>query len=146
MPSPSLAAKRIALAPRREVGRQRVAALLDDASSIIQERGYEASTVAEIALRAGARIGSHDRFFSNQDAVADALACEDIAILDSEYDALAKRAAGASAFELADLLIDRLVTIHPRLGALPALMEARMDPVPHQLSESSSVATGCLIS
>lgn len=115
------------LTPQREVGRQRVATLLDAASSIIRERGYEATTMAEIALRAGARIGSLYRFFPNKEAVADALLREDIAILDREYDALEKRAAGATVSELADLLIDLLVTIRPRLKALPELMEARTD-------------------
>ena len=83
--------------------------------------------MAGIALRAGAKIGSLYRFFPNKEAVADALLREYIAILDQEYDALEKRAAGATPAELADLLIDLLVTIHPRLAALPALMEARTD-------------------
>ena len=127
MCSTSSSVKRATLAPRREVGRQRVAALLDAASTIIRERGYEATTMAEIALRAGARIGSLYRFFPNKEAVADALLREDIAVLDQEYDALEKRAAGATVAELADFLIDLLVTIRPRLKALPALMEARAD-------------------
>ena len=127
MPSTPSTAKRVALAPQREGGRQRVAALLDAAASIIRERGYEATTMAEIALRAGARTGSLYRFFPNKEAVANALLREDITILDREYDALEQRAVGATAIELADLLIDLLVTIYPRLKALPALMEARTD-------------------
>ncbi len=118
-------ANRPTLAPQREAGRKRVAALLEAASSVIQERGYEATTMAEIALRAGARIGSLYRFFPNKEAIADALLGEYVATLDREYDEIEKRAAGATTTELADLLIDLLVTIHPRVAALPALMEAR---------------------
>ena len=127
MSSTKSTVKRGALTPQREVGRQRVAAILEAASAVIRERGYEATTMAEIALRAGARIGSLYRFFPNKEAIADALLHQDIEILDQEYDALEKRAGGATAVELADLLIDLLVTIHARLRVLPSLMEARTD-------------------
>ena len=127
MASTKSTAKRGVLAPQREAGRQRVAALLDAASCVIRERGYEATTMAEIALRAGARIGSLYRFFPNKEAIADALLREDVELLDQEYDALEKRVGGAAAVELADLLIDLLVTIHARLRVLPTLMEARTD-------------------
>ena len=139
MPSSPSTVNRIALAPTREVGRQRVAALLDAAASLFRERGYEAATMAEIALRAGARIGSLYRFFPNKEAVADALLREDMATLDREFVALEKRAGLATAAELADLLIDLLVTIHPRLRALPALQEARTD-VPELRAQSRARA------
>ena len=64
---------RAPLEPQRDVGRQRVAELLQAAAAVIEERGFEAATMAEIAARADANINSLYRFFPNKDAVADAL-------------------------------------------------------------------------
>lgn len=111
----------------RAAGRQRVEELLAAASDLMAERGYEATTMAEIALRAGAKIGSLYRFFPNKEAVADALVQRHIAILEEEYAALAQRAATLSPEVLADVLIELLVTLHPRVKSLSALMEARTD-------------------
>ena len=43
------------------------------AAEVIAERGYEGATMAEIAARAGAQIGSLYRFFPNKEVLADAL-------------------------------------------------------------------------
>lgn len=119
--------KRTPLQPLRSTGRQRVEELLAAASDLMAERGYEATTMAEIAARAGAKIGSLYRFFPNKESVADALMQRHIAILEDEYAALALRATRLSPEELADVLIELLVTLHPRVKSLPALMEARTD-------------------
>ena len=50
--------ERSALEPQRRPGRLRVAALLEAGAAVIAERGYEAATMAEVAARAGAPIGS----------------------------------------------------------------------------------------
>ena len=127
MDSNSSRGKRTPLQPLRAAGRQRVEELLEAASDLLAERGYEATTMAEIAARAGAKIGSLYRFFPNKEAVADALVQRHIAILEDEYAALAKRAATLSPDALADVLIELLVTLHPRMKSLSALMEARTD-------------------
>ncbi|MGY8606055.1 TetR/AcrR family transcriptional regulator [Gluconobacter cerinus] len=127
MDSSSSRDKRTPLQPLRAAGRQRVEELLEAASDLMAERGYEATTMAEIAARAGAKIGSLYRFFPNKEAVADALVQRHIAVLEDEYAALAKRAAMLSPDALADVLIELLVTLHPRVKSLSALMEARTD-------------------
>lgn len=83
--------------------------------------------MAEIAARAGAKIGSLYRFFPNKEAVADTLVQRHIAVLEDECAALAKRAATLPPDVLADVLIELLVTLHPRVKSLSALMEARTD-------------------
>jgi len=83
--------------------------------------------MAEIAARADAKIGLLYRFFPNKEAVADALMRHHAEILQAEYDAIRARAAGAMPEELADILIDLLVTLHPRTRALTALLDARTD-------------------
>jgi AcrR family transcriptional regulator len=119
--------KRKPVAPQRDVGRQRVAELMEAAAAVIQERGFEATTMAEIAARADARIGSLYRFFPNKEAVADALMQHHAEILQAEYDAIHARAAKASPEELADVFIDLLVKLHPRTRALTALLDSRTD-------------------
>ena len=51
----------------------RVASLMESAAAVIAERGFESATMAEIAARAGAQIGSLYRFFPNKEVLADAL-------------------------------------------------------------------------
>src|SRR5277367_5978482 len=64
---------RTALEPQRRPGKQRVAELMRAGAEVIAERGFEAATMAEIAARAGAPIGSLYRFFPNKEVLADAL-------------------------------------------------------------------------
>lgn len=119
--------KRKTLAPQREVGRQRVAELLEAAAEVIQERGFEATTMAEIALRADARIGSLYRFFPSKDAVADALMDHYATVLAAAYDAVRDQAGRVTPEELADLLIELLVKLHPKARAVTALLDSRTD-------------------
>jgi AcrR family transcriptional regulator len=128
MPSTSSRQNRGPLAPQREVGRQRVAELIEAAAAVIQERGFEATTMAEIAARAEAKIGSLYRFFPNKDAIADALMEHQAGILRAEYDAIHARAANATPEELADILIDVLVKLHPQTQGFAALIDSRTDP------------------
>jgi AcrR family transcriptional regulator len=115
------------LEPQRDVGRQRVAELMQAAAAVIQERGFEAATMAEIAARADAKIGSLYHFFPNKEAVADALMRHHAEILQAEYDAIRARAADAAPEELADILIDLLVKRYPQTRAFTALLDSRTD-------------------
>jgi AcrR family transcriptional regulator len=115
------------LQPQREVGRQRVAELMEAAAEVIQERGLEAATMAEIAARADAKIGSLYRFFPSKEAVADALMRHYAEVLQAEYDALHARAGDSTPEELADILIDLLVKLYPQTRAVTALLDSRTD-------------------
>ncbi|WP_282760043.1 TetR/AcrR family transcriptional regulator [Komagataeibacter saccharivorans] len=129
MDSNTSSEKRQPLQPSRAAGRQRVAELLQAASDLMAERGYDATTMAEIAARAGAKVGSLYRFFPNKEAIAETLLQQQIAVLHDEYEALAGRASTLLPEELADILIDLMVTRYPRVKSLPALMQARTDSV-----------------
>src|ERR1700691_3817112 len=99
--------ERVALEPRRRPGRLRVAALLEAGAAVIAERGFEAATMAEVAARAGAPIGSLYRFFPNKEVLADAL----------------MRRFG-------DVIDDAFAAIDARAGEMPAivsLLDARSD-------------------
>jgi AcrR family transcriptional regulator len=62
-----------ARAPSRRRGHERVAALLSAASDCFVEKGYDATTMTEIAARAEASIGSLYQFFPTKEALAEAL-------------------------------------------------------------------------
>jgi AcrR family transcriptional regulator len=115
------------LEPQRDVGRQRVAELLHAAAAVFQERGFEAATMAEIAARADAKIGSLYRFFPNKDAVAEALMRRYVEALQAEYDAIHAHAADAAPQELADILIDLFVKLRPQAGALGTFLDSQAD-------------------
>jgi AcrR family transcriptional regulator len=127
IPSTLSSRNRPPLEPRREAGRQRVAELMDAAAAVIQERGFEAATMAEIAARADAKIGSLYRFFPSKDAVAEALMQHYAGVLQAEYDAVHARAAVATPEELADILIDLIARRYPQTRAITALLDSRTD-------------------
>ncbi len=118
---------RPALAPRRKGGHDRVDALLAAAAAVIAERGYGGATMAEVAARAGARIGSLYRFFPNKDVLAEALMARYQALAAAAWDGGEARAPGMAADELADFLLDFLVAIHGETQAMNALLASRHD-------------------
>jgi AcrR family transcriptional regulator len=119
--------ERPALAPQRSAGRQRVADLLAAAAAVISERGFEAATMAEIATRAEAKIGSLYRFFPNKEVLADALMQRYLELMEAAFDALEAQTASATVDALADGLIDLMVSIHDETLALSALLDARSE-------------------
>ena len=67
---PEYAPRRV---PSQLRGQRRVAALLHAAAAVIADAGYDAATMAAIAARAGASIGSLYQFFPNKESVTHAL-------------------------------------------------------------------------
>ncbi len=96
----------LAKEPKRERGKQRVAALMDAGAELFAEKGYEATTMTEIASRAGAAIGSLYQFFPSKEALAEALFNRFAERAAASFAQVEARAPGCSARELADLLID----------------------------------------
>jgi AcrR family transcriptional regulator len=115
------------LEPQRRPGKERVAALMEAAASVIAERGFEAATMAEIAARAGALIGSLYHFFPNKEVLADALIQRFGGIIDEAFARIESRAATMPIDALADALVDFLVEIQGESKAMLALLEARAE-------------------
>jgi AcrR family transcriptional regulator len=118
---------RTALEPQRRHGKQRVAALLEAGAAVIEERGFEAATMAEIAARAGAPIGSLYRFFPNKQAVAEALFDRYSELLDLAFESISDDPAKLSTEAFADALLALLVGLHSETKALVVLLDARSD-------------------
>jgi AcrR family transcriptional regulator len=119
--------RRGALEPKRRRGELRVASLMAAAAEVIAERGYEAATMAEIAARAGARIGSLYRFFPNKEALADALIERFGELVDAAFRKIEGRVSVLSISELADTLVGLLGELHGESRAIVALLEARAE-------------------
>jgi AcrR family transcriptional regulator len=96
----------LAREPKRERGKQRVAALMDAGAELFAEKGYEATTMTEIASRAGAAIGSLYQFFPSKEALAEALFNRFAERAAASFAQVEQLAPGCSARELSDLLID----------------------------------------
>jgi AcrR family transcriptional regulator len=102
----SIEIQTLAKAPKRERGKQRVAALMDAGAELFAEKGYEATTMTEIASRAGAAIGSLYQFFPSKEALAEALFDRFAERWAASFAQVEARAPGRSARELADLFVD----------------------------------------
>lgn len=116
----------LAVAPKRQRGRDRVASILSAATEIFATRPYEAVTMTEVAARSDAAIGSLYRFFPTKEALADALIARYGAALSDNLDDLANEAAFRTPAVLADRLVDFILSTEERAAAL-ALIEARSD-------------------
>ena len=118
---------KVALAPQRSNGRERVGLILEAAADVIHERGYDATTMKEIAERSGTKIGSLYRFFPTKELVADALIQLYAESSDAEWQAIVAKARSATAEQLADLLLSAYVRARKKHKGLLPLLEGRHD-------------------
>ncbi|WP_437362786.1 TetR/AcrR family transcriptional regulator [Inquilinus limosus] len=128
--------------PRRQRGRDRVAALLRAATAVFAERGYEATTMTEVAARAGAAIGSLYQFFPSKEALADALLAGYGERVLAGLQAIEAQAADLPVPALSDALIDLLVGLKEERTAVLALIEARRDATAGPLKLRDSLRAG----
>lgn len=114
----------IAKAPKRARGVLRVAELLDAGAVLFADKGYDATTMTEIAQRAGASIGSLYQFFPSKDALAEALFSRYVEHATSLLEELGKRAPGLSPLRLANRLVDLMLDVRSDRDAAAALSGA----------------------
>ncbi len=108
-------------APQRARGRRRVADLMAAAAGLFVEKGFEATTMTEIAAQAGASIGSLYLFFPTKPLLAQALMAELADTLSTRLEALQALTSGQSAGAIADAVFDALAAFladHPAYAAL----------------------------
>src|SRR5476651_271285 len=118
---------RAALEPQRSTGKRRVAELMRAGADVFAERGFEAATMAEIAARAGAQIGSLYRFFPNKDALADALILRYRELVEAAFETTDRRAGSSTIEEFADDLLSVFASVRGESAAIIALLDARSD-------------------
>jgi len=97
-------------------------------AEVIAERGFEAATMAEIAARAGAPIGSLYRFFPSKDALADALMRRYSELIDAAFEKIDSRPESSTVEAFADALLTSIVGLRGETqAAVVALLDARSD-------------------
>jgi AcrR family transcriptional regulator len=111
----------IAKAPKRARGVRRVAELLDAGAMLFAEQGYDATTMTQIAQRAGASIGSLYQFFPSKELLAEALFSRYVQRVAALLQDLVKRAPGLSPVRLADRLVDLMLDVRWDRDAAAAL-------------------------
>ena len=116
-----------AVEPKRQRGRDRVAAIMDAGAAIFTEKGYEAATMTEIAAKSGAAIGSLYRFFPTKEALADALVARYGESLLGAFADVEARAGELSPDALAGALIEMMQSVQPSRAVAVALAETRRD-------------------
>lgn len=114
----------MALAPKRQRGRDRVSAILAAATDLFARKGYEPVTMTEVAAAADTAIGSLYRFFPTKAALAEAVVQHYGAHLLEHVDAVLARAADMSTTALADALVDMVGGLASERAAALALVEA----------------------
>jgi AcrR family transcriptional regulator len=114
-------------APQRSNGKLRVAAILEAAAAVIAEKGYEGTTMAEIAARSGTKIGSLYRFFPNKESLADMIVVNARANLDAVFDKFDTVVNALSIRVLADDLPALLLEQVFNKPALMKLLDAGQD-------------------
>jgi AcrR family transcriptional regulator len=105
--------------PQRSNGKLRVAAILEAAAAVIDEKGYEGATMAEIAARSGTKIGSLYRFFPNKESLADTILVSARENIDAVFDSFDAGVNALSIRALADDLMAQLFQLFTR----PAFMK-----------------------
>ena len=101
--------------PQRSNGKLRVAAILEAAAALIDEKGFDGTTMAEIAERSKTKVGSLYRFFPNKESVADTLLDHGHEYMVAAFDQFQ---AGVSRLSVDDLA-DGLMTLVCELFAKP---------------------------
>jgi AcrR family transcriptional regulator len=112
-------------APKRQRGIDRVAAILEAATALFLDKGYDAVTMTEIAASSTTAIGSLYRFFPSKDSVADALLRAYAERLESSLAALEARARAMTPAQLADALVDTMLALRTERTVALALVDAR---------------------
>ena len=120
-----------AAAPKRRQarGERRMAELLEAAGQVFADAGYSATTTNAIAARAGVSPGTLYQYFSNKDAIADALAEYYTDRLREVIDAvLADGVTGLPLDALLDRVLDPLVAFYVRNPACTVLFNGPDSP------------------
>lgn len=111
--------------PKRSRGKQRVEDLLKAATHVFAAKGFDASTMTEIAAQAKAPIGSLYQFFPNKEVLAGALMQRYTEHLEAQLTHLSTQADALSTETLLQHLLGVMQALAIERQAVMALIEAR---------------------
>lgn len=112
-------------APKRERGHIRVAAIMEAGYTLFSEKGYDATTMTEIAASSGTAIGSLYRFFPSKESLADALLLRYAQHAMDGFTALQARTSNLTLDQLADAFVDLMLALQSQRSFAILLVDAR---------------------
>jgi AcrR family transcriptional regulator len=110
--------------PVRRNGRERVAVILEAAKALFGARGFDATTMSEIATQSNTAAGSLYRFFPTKDAVGDAIVARYVDLFESCFAKLLEAGAALSAPEIADRAVDIMIELEDDHAAAISVADA----------------------
>ena len=113
--------------PSRKNGRARVEAILQSAADVIAEKGYEAATMAEIAMRSDTRTGSLYRFFPNKESLFSAMMRRYQVKIDSIFDSIDAKEVSLPLPELSDRFLYAFLELNREGASVARLLEEQPD-------------------
>lgn len=119
----SMDEKQQAVAPKRKRGHDRVGAILEAASLLLHEKGYQALTMTEVASRSSTAIGSLYRFFPTKAALIGVLLDRYRILLSGALDIIVAAADQLTAPALANDLIAVLEDLRQERAAALMVLE-----------------------
>jgi len=108
--------------PTHERGRRRVEAILDAASLLFADQGFDAVTMEAIATGSETAIGSLYQFFPNKRSVFEAIAERSLERSRATFDLLATTTASMPWTELVDAMVDGFALLHAADPAFRAVI------------------------
>jgi len=111
--------------PKRQRGRLRVAAILAAGREVFREKGYDATTMTEIAVRSGTAIGSLYRFFPSKESLADALLQDYVLQMVEGLSRLTDQVSNTTPESIANSLVDLMLTLQEERSVALVLIDAR---------------------
>lgn len=133
--------------PKRQRGHERVAVLIEAAARVFLEKGYDGSTMTEIAAEARSSIGSLYQFFPTKPLLAEALHIDRLKHLNEALAGLESETAGRTAAEIGDAIFARLgqfVEEHPEFPVLAARRDVPKERKAKSRAEMRSNVTALL--
>lgn len=114
-----------AVAPKRQRGRDRVAAILDATCHLILETGFDALTMTDVAARSQTAVGSLYRFFPTKETLAEALLDRYGSLLKQALTDLVEKAPTQPVEETACALVDLVTPLRDQRAVVLALIDSR---------------------
>ncbi len=86
---------------------------MEAAATLFREKGFDGTTMTEVAARSHTAFGSLYRFFSSKEVLADALLMRYARLAFDRLDEIRDKAICGTTADLADLLIDLMLSLEP---------------------------------
>ncbi|HEY4044173.1 MAG TPA: TetR/AcrR family transcriptional regulator [Rhodopila sp.] len=124
MVSHKSSAPQVGSVPVRRNGRERVSAILDAATALFGNKGFDATTMSEIASQSKTAAGSLYRFFPTKEAVGDAIVARYVERFEIAFAGLVEAAGQLSATDISRFAFDAILQLENDHAAAISVADA----------------------